>query len=124
MFGAKINKISHFHLTSVLFIGMNVIFVDFIDVQTPAITHNLNKARQITVVNTLLSQIRPACYMDTNGIKSGSFLKMIFFLSIYPTSPSREDYVQLCVSKKSMIEESKNDFSKDKKYVSVSIRKK
>ena len=29
-----------------------------------------------------------------------------FFLSIYPASPSREDYVQLCASKKSMIEES------------------
>ena len=30
----------------------------------------------------------------------------LFFLSIYPASPSREDYVQLRASKKSMIEES------------------
>ena len=49
---------------------------------------------------------------------------MFFFLSIYPASLFRDDYVQLRASKKSMIEESKNDFSKDKKYESVSIRKK
>ena len=50
-----------------------------------------------------------------------SKVSFYFFL---PAEPSRENYVQLCASEKSMIEESLNDFSKDKTYDSVSMRKK
>ena len=45
------------------------------------------------------------------------------FLSIYTAAPSREDYVQVHASKKRLIEESLKEFSKAKKYDSVSMKK-
>ena len=52
------------------------------------------------------SSLRPLKILQSERF-GGHFVTVnSFFLSIYPASPSREDYVQLRASKKSMIEES------------------